>query len=169
MRAGSLAQAGAQRGVGGQARQQGAEVRNGRRDQAIHPVLHNLPVDAHVGHHGRHAGTHILERLVAALAGGVSAGGQGHDADVEARDLRRLGIGRPGHEGRGHAVQLQALQAKLEACQEQNNLNGRLLELSIISNRRLASFLSKLRDSNSLTYDAKGNTRSGTRSLGIKA
>ncbi|MBP0602027.1 flagella synthesis protein FlgN [Aeromonas sanarellii] len=65
--------------------------------------------------------------------------------------------------------QLQALQAKLEACQEQNNLNGRLLELSIVSNRRLASFLNKLKDSNSLTYDAKGNTRSGTRSLGIKA
>ena len=65
--------------------------------------------------------------------------------------------------------ELQALQAKLGACQEQNDLNGRLLELSIISNRRLASFLSKLRDSNSLTYDAKGNTRSGTRSLGIKA
>ncbi|MGY3855903.1 MULTISPECIES: flagella synthesis protein FlgN [Aeromonas] len=66
-------------------------------------------------------------------------------------------------------AQLQALQSKLDACQEQNDLNGRLLELSIISNRRLASFLSKLRDSNSLTYDAKGNTRSGTRSLGIKA
>ena len=66
-------------------------------------------------------------------------------------------------------TQLQALQAKLEACQEQNNLNGRLLELSIVSNRRLASFLSKLRDSSSLTYDAKGNTRSGTRSFGIKA
>ena len=65
--------------------------------------------------------------------------------------------------------QLQSLQAKLEACQEQNNLNGRLLELSIVSNRRLASFLSKLRDSSSLTYDAKGNTRSGTRSFGIKA
>lgn len=65
--------------------------------------------------------------------------------------------------------ELQALQAKLGACQEQNDLNGRLLELSIISNRRLASFLSKLKDSNSLTYDAKGNTRSGTRSLGIKA
>lgn len=66
-------------------------------------------------------------------------------------------------------TQLQALQAKLEACQEQNNLNGRLLELSIVSNRRLASFLSKLRDSSSLTYDAKGNTRSGTRTFGIKA
>ncbi|MFM5066314.1 flagella synthesis protein FlgN [Aeromonas caviae] len=66
-------------------------------------------------------------------------------------------------------AQLQALQAKLEACQEQNNLNGRLLELNIVSNRRLASFLSKLRDSSSLTYDAKGNTRSSTRSFGIKA
>lgn len=66
-------------------------------------------------------------------------------------------------------TQLQALQTKLDACQEQNDLNGRLLELSIVSNRRLASFLSKLRDRNSLTYDAKGNTRSGTRSQGIKA
>lgn len=65
--------------------------------------------------------------------------------------------------------ELQALQNKLDACQEQNDLNGRLLELSIVSNRRLASFLTKLRDRNSLTYDAKGNTRSGTRSQGIKA
>lgn len=65
--------------------------------------------------------------------------------------------------------ELQALQRKLDACQEQNDLNGRLLELSIVSNRRLASFLTKLRDRNSLTYDAKGNTRSGTRSQGIKA
>ena len=51
----------------------------------------------------------------------------------------------------------------------QNDINGRLLELSIVSNRRLATFLSQLRDRNSLTYDAKGNTRSGTRSYGIKA
>ncbi|VXA79849.1 MULTISPECIES: flagella synthesis protein FlgN [Aeromonas] len=65
--------------------------------------------------------------------------------------------------------QMNALREKLDACQEQNDLNGRLLELSIVSNRRLASFLSQLRDRNSLTYDAKGNTRSGTRSFGIKA
>lgn len=65
--------------------------------------------------------------------------------------------------------QMHRLRKKLDACQEQNDLNGRLLELSIVSNRRLASFLSKLRDRNSLTYDAKGNTRSGTRSFGIKA
>lgn len=61
------------------------------------------------------------------------------------------------------------LRAKLDECQAQNDLNGRLLELSIVSNRRLAAFLSQLRDRNSLTYDAKGNTRSGTRSYGIKA
>ncbi|ELI6432146.1 flagellar protein FlgN [Aeromonas salmonicida subsp. salmonicida] len=65
--------------------------------------------------------------------------------------------------------QMNSLREKLDACQEQNDLNGRLLELSIVSNRRLASFLSQLRDRNSLTYDAKGNTRSGTRSFGIKA
>lgn len=61
------------------------------------------------------------------------------------------------------------LRAKLDACQAQNDINGRLLEFSIVSNRRLATFLSQLRDRNSLTYDAKGNTRSGTRSYGIKA
>ncbi|WP_421301885.1 flagella synthesis protein FlgN [Aeromonas veronii] len=61
------------------------------------------------------------------------------------------------------------LRAKLDACQAQNDINGQLLELSIVSNRRLATFLSQLRDRNSLTYDAKGNTRSGTRSYGIKA
>ena len=61
------------------------------------------------------------------------------------------------------------LRAKLDACQAQNDINGRLLELCIVSNRRLATFLSQLRDRNSLTYDAKGNTRSGTRSYGIKA
>ncbi|CAJ1815056.1 flagella synthesis protein FlgN [Aeromonas salmonicida] len=65
--------------------------------------------------------------------------------------------------------QMNTLREKLDACQEQNDVNGRLLELSIVSNRRLASFLSQLRDRNSLTYDAKGNTRSGTRSFGIKA
>ena len=65
--------------------------------------------------------------------------------------------------------QMAQLQIKLDACQNQNEINGRLLELSIVSNRRLAGFLSQLRDRNSLTYDAKGNTRSGTRSYGIKA
>ncbi|MFM4825510.1 flagella synthesis protein FlgN [Aeromonas bivalvium] len=57
----------------------------------------------------------------------------------------------------------------LAACQQQNDINGRLLELSMVANRRLAGFLSQLRDRNSLTYDAKGNTRSGTRSPAIKA
>lgn len=65
--------------------------------------------------------------------------------------------------------QMAQLRKKLDACQHQNDINGRLLELSIVSNRRLAGFLSQLRDRNSLTYDAKGNTRSGTRSYGIKA
>lgn len=61
------------------------------------------------------------------------------------------------------------LQRRLEACQAQNDLNGRLLELCIGANRRLASFLCQWRDKHSLTYDARGNPRSGTRSAGIKA
>ena len=61
------------------------------------------------------------------------------------------------------------LRAKLDACQAQHDIHGRLRDLSMVSNRRLATFLSQLRDRNSLTYDAKGNTRSGTRSYGIKA
>ena len=90
-------------------------------------------------------------------------------ADIEVLDQTRAR--RPGLQQQLSAFpeQMNALREKLDACQEQNDLNGRLLELSIVSNRRLASFLSQLRDRNSLTYDAKGNTRSGTRSFGIKA
>ncbi|MEW7864246.1 flagella synthesis protein FlgN [Aeromonas diversa] len=58
---------------------------------------------------------------------------------------------------------------QLQACQEQNDINGKLLELNITANRRLAGLLTQLRDRSSLTYDAKGNTRAGTRSRGIKA
>lgn len=90
-------------------------------------------------------------------------------ATIEALDKRLAELPDLQQQLAAFPTQLSALQTKLDACQEQNDLNGRLLELSIISNRRLASFLSKMRDRSSMTYDAKGNTRSGTRSLGIKA
>ncbi|MEG0007246.1 flagella synthesis protein FlgN [Aeromonas lusitana] len=90
-------------------------------------------------------------------------------ATIEALDKRLAELPDLRQQLAAFPAELSALQTKLDACQEQNDLNGRLLELSIISNRRLASFLSKMRDRNSMTYDAKGNTRSGTRSLGIKA
>ncbi|HEH9403865.1 TPA: flagellar protein FlgN [Aeromonas bestiarum] len=90
-------------------------------------------------------------------------------ADIEALDQILAQLPELQQQLNAFPEQMHLLREKLDACQEQNDLNGRLLELSIVSNRRLASFLSKLRDRNSLTYDAKGNTRSGTRSFGIKA
>lgn len=68
-----------------------------------------------------------------------------------------------------HQTKMDAITEQLSACQERNEINGRLLELNITANRRLSGMLAQLRDRNSLTYDARGNTRSGTRSLGIKA
>lgn len=68
-----------------------------------------------------------------------------------------------------HQPQVKEITSLLQACQEQNDINGKLLELSITANRRLAGLLAQLRDRNSLTYDARGHTRSGTRSRSIKA
>ena len=49
----------------------------------------------------------------------------------------------------------------LEECQNQNAVNGRLIEMQLASNRRLSSMLSKLRDSSSVTYDKSGLSHSG--------
>ncbi|PJG60247.1 flagellar export chaperone FlgN [Aeromonas cavernicola] len=65
-------------------------------------------------------------------------------------------------------VLLDNLRGKLDCCRAQNEINGHLLELNIVANRRLTVFLNSIRDPSSLTYDAKGNTRSGTRSSGIE-
>ena len=46
---------------------------------------------------------------------------------------------------------------KLKACQEQNDINGRLIELNLAANRRLASALIQIRDTSTMTYDDKGN------------
>ena len=53
------------------------------------------------------------------------------------------------------------ISALLEECQNQNAVNGRLIEMQLASNRRLSSMLSKLRDSSSVTYDKSGLSRSG--------
>ena len=49
----------------------------------------------------------------------------------------------------------------LEECQNQNEVNGRLIEMQLASNRRLSSMLSKLRDRSSMTYDKSGLSHSG--------
>ena len=49
----------------------------------------------------------------------------------------------------------------LEECQNQNAVNGRLIEMQLASNRRLSSMPSKLRDRSSITYDKSGLSHSG--------
>ena len=49
----------------------------------------------------------------------------------------------------------------LEECQNQNAVNGRLIEMQLASNRRLSSMLSKLRDRYSMAYDNSGLSHSG--------
>lgn len=59
---------------------------------------------------------------------------------------------------------------KLRQCQERNEVNGKLLELSLASNRRLAGVLTQIRDRNSMTYDSKGTPHSvGSMNLNLKA
>lgn len=55
---------------------------------------------------------------------------------------------------------MEEIQKQLQNCQRQNSVNGRLIQLSIASNRRLGMTLSKLKDRNSLTYDDRGSTHS---------
>ena len=60
--------------------------------------------------------------------------------------------------------------ANLQSCQERNEVNGKLIELNLLSNRKLAAELCQLRDKNKLTYDNRGNTQPGKNgSLNIKA
>lgn len=64
----------------------------------------------------------------------------------------------------------QRLLTTLQTCQERNEVNGKLIELNLLSNRKLATELCQLRDKNKLTYDNRGNTQPGKNgSLNIKA
>ncbi len=44
----------------------------------------------------------------------------------------------------------------LAEVQQQNDVNGRLIELNLAANRRLASSLIQIRDTSTMTYDGKG-------------
>ncbi|MBQ8706837.1 MAG: flagellar protein FlgN [Succinivibrionaceae bacterium] len=63
-----------------------------------------------------------------------------------------------------YKTQMEEIQKQLQICQKQNAVNGRLIQLSITSNRRLGMTLSKLKDRNSMTYDDKGATHSSASS-----
>lgn len=49
------------------------------------------------------------------------------------------------------------LEDKMRECQERNEVNGRLIEMNLLSNRQLTRMLVQIRDKNSMTYDQKGN------------
>ncbi len=61
-----------------------------------------------------------------------------------------------------HRPDMDEINGKLQKCQKQNAVNGKLIQLSIASNRRLGSTLSRLKDRNSLTYTSKGATHAGS-------
>jgi len=68
------------------------------------------------------------------------------------------------------SAQKEHLVEKLRQCQERNEVNGKLLELSLASNRRLAGVLTQIRDRNSMTYDNKGTAHAvGNMNLNLKA
>lgn len=48
------------------------------------------------------------------------------------------------------------LSDKLKECQKRNSVNGRLIELNLTANRRLAASLMQIRDRNTMTYNNKG-------------
>jgi len=48
------------------------------------------------------------------------------------------------------------IQTNLEACQKDNVINGRLIEMSMKSNKHLMQLLTQAKGQNSVTYDQKG-------------
>ncbi|MGN1393475.1 MAG: flagella synthesis protein FlgN [Succinivibrionaceae bacterium] len=51
---------------------------------------------------------------------------------------------------------VEILNGKLEDCKKKNAINGRLIELNLTANRRLAASLMQIRDRNTMTYNNKG-------------
>jgi|GEM_PF-1154040 len=48
------------------------------------------------------------------------------------------------------------IQTSLQACQKNNEINGRLIEMSMKSNKHLMQLLTQAKGKNSITYDQKG-------------
>ncbi|MCE2595616.1 flagellar protein FlgN [Motilimonas cestriensis] len=65
---------------------------------------------------------------------------------------------------------LSEIKKQFVACQQQNAVNGELIEMSLRTTQHLASVLNQAKAANSLTYDAKGQARGGSLlGKGIKA
>ncbi|MDN2663979.1 flagella synthesis protein FlgN [Psychromonas sp. 14N.309.X.WAT.B.A12] len=50
----------------------------------------------------------------------------------------------------------QDIESRLLACQKDNDINGRLIELSMQSNKHLMQVLTQAKGKNTVTYDQKG-------------
>jgi len=55
----------------------------------------------------------------------------------------------------------QIIDEQLKACQKLNQINGKLVELSMKSNKHLMQLLTKATGKNSVTYDQKGLLQGG--------
>lgn len=55
----------------------------------------------------------------------------------------------------------ESLQTQLQSCQEINVINGKLVELSMKSNKHLMQLMTQAKGKNSVTYDQKGLLQSG--------
>ncbi len=68
------------------------------------------------------------------------------------------------------ALQKQDIESQLAKCKKQNDINGKVIELSLKSARHLANVLTQARAANSMTYNNKGQTQVGSQlGGGIKA
>ncbi|WP_025562498.1 flagellar protein FlgN [Psychromonas sp. SP041] len=56
----------------------------------------------------------------------------------------------------------QEIVKRLTECQKNNEINGRLVELSMKSNKHLMQLLTQAKGKNSITYDQKGLLNSGS-------
>lgn len=65
---------------------------------------------------------------------------------------------------------MSAIKTAFSTCQQQNAVNGEIIEMSLRTTKHLTSVLNQAKAANSLTYNAKGKTQGGNAlGKGIKA
>ena len=65
--------------------------------------------------------------------------------------------------------ELKEIASVLESCQQQNHLNGQIIQQSQLTVERMKTTLLESHSKTSLTYDSKGKKSGGLSSLGLKA
>ncbi|WDE04006.1 flagellar protein FlgN [Thalassomonas viridans] len=65
--------------------------------------------------------------------------------------------------------ELEEIATVLESCQQQNQLNGQIIQQSQLTVERMKTTLLESHSKTSLTYDSKGKKSGGLSSLGLKA